>query len=109
MRLFVYCHHCKNKIYVNSHAKTRYELPFNFILKCSIIKCYAHSQDRSYSRNEVQAESGQSGAVSGAIILGVLGAVVGGGAGALLGGLIGATAGSNSDQDRLAVERFNNS
>ena len=109
MRLFVYCHQCNNKIYFTSAAKTRNKLPFSFGLKCSQITCSTHRQDIAYFRNDVRAESDQSGAVSGAVILGVLGAVVGGAAGALLGGLIGASAGSNSDQDSIAVERFNNS
>lgn len=109
MKLFVYCHHCESKIYLNSPAKTRNELPLNFVLKCSQIICPSHSQDIVYFRNEVKAESDLSGAVSGAIILGALGAVVGGAAGAIIGGLIGASAGSNSDQDDMSVERFNNS
>ena len=109
MKLFVYCRFCESKIYLNSPAKTRDELPFNFVLKCPQIICSSHGQDVTYFRNEVKAESDLSDVVSGAIILGALGAVVGGAAGAIIGGLIGASAGSNSDQDDILVERFNNS
>ena len=110
MKLYVNCHYCGNKIYLNSPAQTRSELPFNFVLKCSQYICSAQRQDIDYFRNEVKAEPDLSGAVSGAIILGALGAVAGGPAGALIGGLIGAKAGSNTDQtDDMAVQRFNNS
>ena len=110
MKLYVYCHYCRGKIYFNSPAQNRGELPFQFVLRCPQLNCSAHRQDIAYFRNEVIAESDQKAALSGAIILGALGAVVGGSIGAVIGGLIGAKAGSDTDQaDNMAVERFNNS
>ena len=110
MRLYVSCHECGNKIYINSPAQTRNELPFNFALKCPQFTCSGYIEDSAYFQYEVKAELDQKGAISGALILGALGAVAGGSAGALIGGLIGAAAGSNTDQeDSIAVKRFNNS
>ena len=110
MRLYVYCHYCRNRIYFNSSARTRGELPFQFVFTCPQINCSAHGFDEPYFRNEVIAESDQSAALSGTIILGAFGALVGGPVGAVIGGLIGATAGSNTDHtDSIAIEEFNNS
>ena len=110
MRLFVNCPHCRNNIYFNSPARTRNELPFNFVLKCAQINCPTHGQDITFYSNEVQAEVDRNGGLSGALILGGLGGIMGGPVGAVIGGLIGLKAGSNSNQEEiLAVERFNNS
>ena len=110
MRLFVYCHYCGNNIYFNSPAKTRNELPFNFVLRCAQINCPSHGQDIIFYSNDVQAEVDRKGVLSGVLILGGLGGIMGGPVGALIGGLIGAKAGSNSNQEEnIAVERFNNS
>ena len=110
MRLYVYCHYCRNRIYFNSSARTRGELPFQFVFTCPQINCSAHGFDEAYFRNEVIAESDQSAKLSGTIILGAFGALVGGPVGAVIGGLIGAKAGSNTDQENdIAVEEFNNS
>lgn len=110
MKLYIYCHYCGTKIYFNSPAQSRGELPFQFVLRCPQSICSTRGQDIVYSRNDVIAESDQKAALSGAIILGALGAVVGGTIGAVIGGLIGAKAGSDTDQaDNMAVEVFNNS
>lgn len=110
MKLFVICKYCRNKLYINSPAKIRGELPFQFIVHCRQMGCSANGRDAYYTRNEVFAESNVSNAVSGAILLGSLGAVVAGPIGAAVGGLIGIKAGSDTDkQDKEAVERFNNS
>lgn len=110
MRLYVQCHYCRNRIYINSQAQVRGELPFQFGLRCQQIGCSVCGQDVGYNRNEVFAETNVSGAVGGAVVLGALGALVAGPIGAVIGGLIGGKAGSNTDQlDREAVVRFNNS
>ncbi|KAB2946262.1 MAG: hypothetical protein OIN84_02060 [Candidatus Methanoperedens sp.] len=110
MRLYVQCQYCRNKIYINSPAQLRGELPFQFVLRCQQIGCSVYGRDAFYTRNEVFAETNVGGAVSGAIVLGALGALVAGPIGAVIGGLIGSKAGSNTDElDRKAVERFNSS
>lgn len=110
MRLYVQCHYCRNRIYINSPAQVRGELPFQFVLRCPQIGCSSYGRDEVYTRNEVLAESGIGGATGGAIVIGALGALIAGPIGAIIGGLIGGSAGSNSDQaDREAAERFNTS
>lgn len=110
MRLFVQCHYCRNRIYINSPAQTRAELPYQFILRCPQLGCPVCGRDEIYTRTEVFAESGVGGAAGGAVVLGALGALIAGPIGAIIGGLIGVNAGSNADQvDREAAERFNNS
>lgn len=110
MRLFVYCTNCGQKIYLNSTAKYRSELPFQFFLRCQNFSCQANSQNIVYSPYNVSAEPGYGGLLGGGIVGGAIGALIGGPAGALLGGLLGGIIGSDSDKsDWQDVERFNNS
>lgn len=110
MKLFVKCHQCNSKIYIQSSARVRSELPYQFNLRCNQISCFKNKHDDIYTQYDVLAEPGDANATSSMIVLGALGALIAGGPGAVVGGLIGALAGSQSEQpDREAVERFNRS
>ncbi|GBE19278.1 hypothetical protein BMS3Abin16_01893 [archaeon BMS3Abin16] len=114
MKLYVACKYCRKKIYFNSPAKIRAELPYLFNLQCQQPNCHPHvghqiyGRGEIYNRSEVKAELGISGLVGGALVTGILGGLVAGPIGLLLGGALGGGVGSASDQtDREAVERFN--
>lgn len=110
MRLYVACRHCGNKIYINSPARIRAELPYQFVLRCKNLGCPMRYNNEVYTSYDVVAETGFSGTVGGAIVTGVLGGLVAGPIGAAIGALVGGSAGSNTDRaDREAVERFNKS
>jgi hypothetical protein len=110
MQLFVTCRYCSNKIYINSNARVRSELPCQFFLHCTQPLCQSGYQNQIYTPWEVQAESGVAGVVGGAVVFGALGGLIAGPAGAVLGGIIGGAVGSTSDQsEKEAVWRFNNS
>lgn len=107
MRLYVQCHYCGNRIYINSPAQVRGQLPFQFVLRCPQLGCPVYGRDEVYMRNEVFAEPGINGAAGGAIVLGALGALVAGPLGLIIGGILGGAAGNNADQaDRDATARF---
>lgn len=108
MRLFVECHHCGGKIYLNSPAKTRQELPYQFTLRCPQLKCPYNKMNEIYTSRDVSAEQGFSNEVGGAVVLGALGGLVAGPLGLFAGAVIGKNAGSDIDRaDAEAVERFN--
>jgi len=114
MRLYVHCRYCGNKIYINSPAKIRAELPYQFTLRCQQPNCPVHDRYKIYGRGEIYgqyeviAEPGIGGLVGGALVTGILGGLVAGPIGALIGGVLGGSVGSASDQaDREASERFN--
>ncbi len=103
MRLYVICRHCNQKIYFNSPAKSRRELPAFFQLKCPNVTC---QQTNLYNSFEVYAEPALT-ATSGAVLGGLLGLLLGPeGAvgGAILGGAIGK---AKEQEEKEAVERFN--
>jgi len=104
MKYYVLCKECGVKIYINTIAKARYELPYSFELNCykGHINCY-------YS-GEVWADAGVSSATSGLIIGGLLGSAILGPLGAVSGAVIFARAGLNRDEkEREDVKRFNKS
>lgn len=104
LRLYVTCHHCGAKILIQSTAKTRYELPSSFELKCF------RGHREIYNNYEVVAELEQNKGTAGAIIGGLLGAVIAGPIGALGGAIIFGGAGATADnEERKGVERFNTS
>jgi len=110
MRLFVICRYCQGKIYINSTARNRSELPYQFSLQCIQPACSLRNQNQIFTSHDVQAEPGVAGLVSGAIVLGALAGLIAGPEGAILGGFIGALLGSSSDQaENEAVRRFNES
>jgi len=103
MRLFVLCNHCNQKIYFNSTAQSRNQLPSVFQLKCSNLSC-GHV-DVYYSRN-VTAEPTIT-ATSGAFLGGILGLLLGP-EGAVGGALLGAAYGKKKqDEEQATVDRFN--
>ncbi len=103
MRLFVYCKGCGQKIYLNSYAKHRYELPSLFQLKCANLSC---SHFGYYMPQDVVAEPNLT-AASGAILGAALGLLLGP-EGALTGGILGAAIGSKQEKEDLdEVNRFN--
>jgi len=109
MKLYVTCRHCNDRIYINSPARNRSELPFQFSLQCLGTNCHFHG-NVAYSRNDVFAETDRNGALSGAIILGGLGFLSFGIIGGLIGGGAGLLYGSSIDNDDVtAVRVFNNS
>lgn len=104
MRLYVTCRHCGGRIYLQSPAKTRADLPVSFELTCTI--CTAKN---IYYSSEVIAESGRGITAGVAILGGIVGAIFGPG-GALAGAILGAGAGGSlEEQDKTAATRFNQS
>lgn len=92
------------KIYINTIAKARHELPSNFQLSCH------QGHINYYYPHEVLAITGPPSATPGLIIGGLLGAAIGGSLGAIGGAVILASAGANYDEkEREAVKRFNES
>jgi hypothetical protein len=110
MRLFVICRYCYNKIYINSNARVRSELPYQFLLHCTQPACLSGYQNQIFTSHNVQAEPGVAGLIGGAVVLGALGGLIAGPAGVILGAILGGTVGSTSDQsENEAVRGFNNS
>ena len=110
MRLYVMCLTCNAKIYINSSAQFRNELPYSFTLRCQNPICQQFNHEAFFNRNEVYAEQDYLGVIGPTLILGALGGLVGGAPGALIGGIIGVATGSNADDsDKIKVQRFNNS
>ncbi len=105
MKLYIRCRHCNNRIYINSTARTRNELPFRFTLQCLEPNCFLHGRN-VYSPNDVYAESEQMGSLSGAIILGGLGLLSFGILGGLIGGGAGFLVGRPSDNDDMQAARI---
>lgn len=104
MRLYAICHQCGAKILIQSTAKVRGELPYSFELVCF------RGHRELYNSYEVVAELEPSKGPAGAIIGGLLGAIIAGPIGALGGAIILGGAGASADnEERKAVERFNNS
>lgn len=105
MKLYVMCRICGRKVYIDSPAKIRKELPYQFSLQCA--NCY---NNIVYYRKDVLAESGQIYGVGGLLVLGGLGLWALGPIGGIVGGLIGAKAGKDKDtEESKSVEVFNNS
>lgn len=105
MRLYVICHNCHAKILISTIAYKRSDLPYTFVLQCSLC-----SRQATYYSYEVFAEAEPTRAAAGAIIGGILGAVFLGPIGALTGSIILGGAGASADNaDREAVEGFNRS
>lgn len=104
MKYYVKCKECDFKIYFQTEASVRQELPNIFELTC-------YKGHRGFFNNyDVFAESGVSGYNTGTIIGGIIGGAVAGTIGAISGAAILAIAGLNFDQkEKLAVERFNQS
>ena len=105
LRLFIVCPNCRAKIYLDTTARVRAELPAYFE-----IKCFTCNYTALYNSSQVLAEPTGALMPTGVIVGGVGGAIIGGPIGALIGAAIGASAGSKADSDdREAAERFNNS
>lgn len=103
MRLYVNCPECKQRIYFNSAAKSRSELPLQFYLSCTSISC---SKKRVYSPHEVFAEPNLT-VTAGAVLGGLVG-LLGGPVGIVVGTLIGSGLGKTSENtEKEAVDRFN--
>ena len=110
MQLFVICRSCNTKIYINSNARVRSELPYQFLLHCTQPTCPSGYQNQIFTPRDVQAEPGVAGLIGGAVVLGALGGLIAGPAGLILGGILGGAVGSTSDQsENEPVWRFNNS
>jgi len=110
MQLFVFCRYCNNKIYINSNARVRSELPYQFLLQCTQPACPSGCQNQIFTSRDVQAEQGVAGFIGGAVVLGALGGLIAGPAGLILGGILGGAVGSKSDQsENETVWRFNSS
>lgn len=104
MRLYVICYRCGAKIFIQSTAKVRSELPLSFQLTCF------HGHQQIYSNYEVLAEPEVGKTPAGIIIGGLLGALLFGPIGALGGAaLLGGAGASAEAADKIAVERFNTS
>lgn len=92
------------KTYINTTAKVRNELPYNFDISCP------QGHIDNYSPYDVRAEAGVSSAPPGLIIGSLLGAAIFGPFGALSGAVIFGSAGLRRDEiEREAVKRFNES
>ncbi len=99
------CRICRRKIYIDSLAKIRNELPYQFSLQCS-----NDYNNMVYYRKDVFAESDQIYGVGGLLILGGLGLWALGPIGGIVGSLIGVKVGKNKDtEDLKSVGIFNNS
>lgn len=104
MRHFVICKHCNSRLYINTKARIRAELPFSFTIVCSICNKVSF-----YYPYEVTAETSVIGSSGGALLGGLLG-LASGGAGAIIGALLGAALGGSGEKvDNDAVQRFNTS
>lgn len=104
LRLYVICRNpqCNTRIYLQSPAQLKTELPIFFSLQCS--NCNLH---HTYSRNEVIAETNNGAGIGGAVAGGALG-LIGGPIGLILGAIIGGIAGGAADrEDEEKVRRFN--
>lgn len=107
MKLYIICHHCRNKIYLNLVALSRQEVANSWGYTFNI-NCPYCSYASTYTVNEIFAEEGPSSAVGGAVLGGLIG-LIGGPLGMLIGGAVGGLAGSNADEEeRKRVGRFNN-
>lgn len=103
MRLYVTCRHCGQKIYFNSSAVSRSQLPPLFQLKCQNFYC---NHAENFTSQDVIAEPGLN-ATNGAVLGGLLG-LLGGPQGAAIGAVIGAGIGGKREADeKEVVERFN--
>ena len=89
MRLYVTCRHCGGRIYLQSPAKTKADLPVSFELTCLVC-----NSTYFYSSSDVTAESGRGITAGVAILGGIVGAIFGPG-GALAGAILGAGAGGH--------------
>lgn len=103
MRLYTYCRHCGQKIYLQIVVLTRRDLPSPLTTKC----LYCRIEDH-YFPYDVYAEPGAGAPIAGAALGAIVGGLIGGPIGLLLGGALGGTAGAGSEQrDREAAQRFN--
>ena len=108
MRLYIECHNCGSRTYLNVVTETRNGLvdyigSQNFTIDCS----YCNIAN-TYYVNEVFAERGSSTVPGGAMLGGIVGAFIGGPIGILLGGGAGAYFGERGDaQEENRVNRFN--
>jgi DNA-directed RNA polymerase subunit RPC12/RpoP len=108
MQLYLHCPNCDRKIILKSEAKTRHELAIQFG-NSFFITC-PHCQHQSlYNVQNVFAETDQKIAATGAIIGGLIGLIFGP-EGALIGSAIGGAGGlARDEEEKKAVQRFNNS
>lgn len=104
MRLYVTCRNGSHRIYFQSPAQERGQLPDNFPLTCPIDGSVARFQP-----SEVTAEPNVGGTAGGAILGGIIG-ILGGPLGVLLGGALGGTIGGAAERgDHESARRFNGS
>lgn len=102
MRLYAVCRYCNNRIYLQSTAQARNQLPTFFSLVCP--RCKNGSE---YSRQEVIAEATAGGSIGGAVVGGIVG-LLGGPLGLIVGTIIGGGAGAAADNsDARRVRQFN--
>lgn len=102
MKLYLYCHNCNHKIYLNSDAKSRRQLANSWGTNFNIT-CPNCGHTYRYHVNHVSAET-SDGAVPGAFIGGLLG-LLGGPIGLLVGGIAGGAI--SNENAKSEVNRFN--
>lgn len=105
MKLYMDCHCCGKKIYLDSNAETRYDL-LNQWGPTFQIMCPHCKQQSFYDVNEVNGEFDNK-AAPGAVVGGLIG-LLAGPIGLIAGGTLGGLIGNNiSDAEKKKVERFN--
>lgn len=102
MRLYVRCQNCGNKVYLESPAQARSQLPPYFSLRCP--HCGNESE---YTPQDVTSEATPGASVGGAVAGGLVG-LLGGPLGLILGVILGGGAGAAADNsDAQRARRFN--
>lgn len=108
MRLYIDCHNCGFRTYLNVVEETRNDLADYLGSQYFTIDCSYCDIADTYSVNEVFAERGSSTVPGGAMLGGIVGALIGGPIGILLGGGAGAYLGDLGDtQEENRINRFN--
>lgn len=110
MKLFVNCHECGAKIYLEEKAQVRSELPSLFKVRCNKEYCSLNNFDNLYSLNEVFAESDYVSTKKSALVGGALGFLIAGPMGVVVGGSISSLLASQIQHpDQEEVKKFNES